>query len=430
MLNRELGAYRPEAIVAAGSYAKLYTVQNRPELVLKTLPDTLTDDASFKTRFEMTLEALVQLEHRHLLRLHDYGVEGTVPYLVMPRLVASLEDRLSEQSTLSSPEILAQLAGIADALDYLHRQGFTHQDVKTSNILFDADGKAYLADLGVLALMQETYSLLGLDVPKGTSAYLAPEQWRGESVTRASDIYALGVVAFQCLTGQLPFSTEATDGLQDAITHNTPQLPTHLNPALPSAIDEVFLKVLAKQPSRRFRAASDMIAALQATFSAPTTDEAPPTAPPKPAPTKMTPFQLARRLGCGVILALWFGLMLSPCVVITVLVEGEFIINLSDRPNHRLRMFDVDTDDKRGFGFSMGNIERENETELCVITRVRYVMWRGENEPVNFCQCYTQLQGQWVGGPVLDQHCEQPRQLSQAFQPKPTHFYHWPRASE
>lgn len=430
MQKRELGAYRIAHLIAAGTTTILYTVQDRPEIVVKTLPDVLTEDASFKSRYEMALETLVQLEHPHLLRLHDYGIEGTTPYVVMPRLPLSLEARLQSGVPLSSESTFAILAGIADALDYLHAQGFVDGDVKPSNILLDESDNAYLADVGILALMQETYTLLGLAIPFGTVAYRAPEQWREGNAGAAADIYALGVVAYQCLTGQLPYSADAVEGYKTAITQNVPQRPTRLNPNLPAAIDEVFLKVLAKQPNRRFATASEMIAALKAVFAPATAADTPAT--PAVATTmrpKMTPLKLLRRIGCGVMLVVWFALMLSPCLIVTVLVQGEFVISLSDKPNHNLRMFNVDTDDRRGFGFSRGEIERESDNEFCVITQVRYIMWRGENSPVNYCQCYARSGDDWLGGPVLDEACKAPREVS-LLHPRPAEFYGIMPASE
>lgn len=407
MQNREFGAYRAENVVAAGSYAVIHTIQDRPNLLLKTLPDTLTDDASFKSRFDMALEALVQLEHPHLLRLHDYGIEGTIPYVVMPRLGQSLTDRLADRPQPPA-ECLAQLLNIANVLDYLHEQGFVHQDVKPSNLLLGTDGKLVLADLGILPLMTETYELLGQEVPLEKTAYLAPEQWQAKTISPATDLYALGVVAFQCLTGGLPFAGAAVDELERAILQDPPQRPSRLNPQLPPAVDDVFLKVLAKQPSHRYRTASQMIAALQAAIAPQVAAETPPTELVATTRNPMSPLRVVRRLGCGALLAMWFVLMLSPCVLITVLVQGEAVLKLSDRPNHNIRMFNVDTDDRRGFGFSRGEIERETDTELCIITHVRYIMWRGENRPVDFCQCYTRTGGAWFGGPVLDQQCNAP----------------------
>lgn len=423
MQNREFGAYRLAHLIAAGTTATLYTVQDRPGIVVKALPDILTEDASFKNRFEMELEALVQLEHRHLLRLYDYGIEATTPYLVMPRLQASLETRLQAQAPLSPEATFTILVGIADALDYLHQQGFVHGDVKPSNILLDENDNAYLADLGVMGLMRETYTLLGVEMPLGTAVYRAPEHWREANAGAAADIYALGVVAFQCLTGQLPYSANTVEDYKTAITQNAPQRPTRLNPNLSAAIDEVFLTVLAKQPNRRFEAASAMITALKAVFAPAATSDAPAATTVATIPrAKMTPFKLLRRMGCGAMLAVWFALMLSPCVIVTVLVEGEFVVKLSDKPNHNLRMFNVDTDDRRGFGFSYGEVERETDEELCVITHVRYIMWRGENSPVDYCQCYARSGDVWLGGPVLDEACEVVREVS-LLSLKPAHYY-------
>ncbi len=405
MQQQEFGAYLIEHIIAAGNYATLYTIQDRPDLILKVLPDDLTEDASFKSRFEATLETTVQLIHPHLLRLYDYGIEETLPYVVMPRLAHSLEDLLKEGKPLSSQKILPILLEIADALDYLHAQGFVHQDVKPSNILFDADGNVYLTDFGLFPLMQETYTLLGKEPTWHLSQYSAPEQvdMRADPTT---DIYALGIIAFQCLTGTLPFLNSDEETLAHTITQNAPQRPTRLNSQLPPEVDDVFLRILAKQPSRRFQSAREMVESLQKILTSETEAPAEETTTLKTTRAKRTPLWWARHIGCGLLLAVWFLLMLSPCVFITVLVQGEFTIQLSDRPNHQLRIFNVDTDDSRGFGFSIGNIQRETEEEVCVVTQVRYIMWRGENEPVDYCQCYTRSEQQWIGGAVLDAQCQ------------------------
>lgn len=421
MLGKELGAYTTGNLLASGNYATIHAVENRDDLLLKLLPETLTEDASFKSRFDMALETLVQLEHPHLMRLHDYGIEETIPYLVMPRLDHTLEAQLADGRPMPPDKALVMLANIADVLDMLHEQGFVHQDVKSSNILFDKDGKVYLSDLGILPLMRETYELLAQALPAGSVAFRAPEQLRGDNISPTTDVYALGVVAFQCLTGKLPFADDA-----EAIQNKPPARPTSLNAELPSGVDDVFLKALSKQSNRRYPTATELINALQGAFAPPATEDNTSATDSTESFEKQafSPLKFIRRMGCGAALLAWFALMLSPCIVITVLVEGEFVISLSDVPNHQLRMFDVDTDDTRGFGFSQGSIESETDDEVCVITRVRYIMWRGSNEPVNFCQCYQKINDRWFGGPVLDQQCDEPRQLSSIpLLPKPATYY-------
>lgn len=390
MSLQELGGYSIGKVFAGGTYAVLYAVQDTDTLLVKVLPEHLIDEASYKSRFENHLELVSQLTHPNILPLHDYGIDGAYSYLVFPRQLQSLEDTHST-APLSPKRTLNLLKPIADALDFIHEQGFVHGDVKPSNILVSKDKTPLLADVGLHHILQETATLLEVDDIVGTPPYLAPEQARSGKSSVEADVYALAAVAYECLTGQKPTSA-------------TIQQPSDL----PEAAQSVLRKALHPQPSRRYRSALQFIETLGVGLLGtpatpiPTDEHAEAIAPMHPKRSRL------RRLGCGFALAVWFVLMLWPCVLITVLIEGEFVVGLSDRPGHEVRMFNVESEDSRGFGFSVAEIAEETDDLLCVKTYVRYVIWRGENEPVDYCRCYEyELQSSdWQATRAVNASCE------------------------
>lgn len=398
MALQELGGYHIGKVVAGGTYATLYTVQSDNDLLIKVFPEHFIDEASFKSRFENCLAMIVQLEHPHLLQLYDYGIDGAHAYLVLPRQPHSLEDILQSAAPLSLTRTLDIVRPIADAVDFLHEQGFTHGDIKPSNLLLRNGNTPLLTDTGLHTLIQDTADLLELPEIVGNPAYLSPEQQRSGKSSVANDVYALAAVSYHCLTGQAPARQEL-------------QPPTALNNRLPEALDTVFAKALHRHASRRYQNVAQFIRAFESVAfgtsrqEAGTTTEAetsPVTAPAK----QRTLSQQLRRIGCGVALLAWGILMLWPCVLITVLIEGEFVVGLSDRPGHELRMFNIESEDTRGFGFSVAEVAEENADRVCVKTYVRYLIWRGENEPVDYCRCYTRQQENWQATRAVNASCE------------------------
>jgi hypothetical protein len=235
------------------------------EVAIKILSPTLAGQPGFLERFKREARAAARLDHPHILPIFDFGEERGVTYVVMPLIEGgTLRDRLVQRGVCSLRESLTVLSQMALALHEAHQHGLVHRDVKPANMLLAPGGRALLADFGIACAIADTHDMgltqNGMGI--GTPEYMAPEQARGEVVDRRADVYALGIVLFQVLTGQVPFSDD--DGLAIAYkqVYAEPPAPRHLNPTIPPAVEEVILRALAKEPARRFQTAARFAEAL------------------------------------------------------------------------------------------------------------------------------------------------------------------------
>jgi WD40 repeat protein len=215
-------------------------------------------------RFLREARSAAQLRHPSIVTLHEVGRDGDVPYLVSDYVEGvTLADRLSAGRI--SPREAARLAAeVADALHYAHEQGVVHRDVKPSNVMLTAEGRPLVMDFG-LAKREAGEVTVTLDGQVlGTPAYMAPEQARGEAhtVDRRADVYSLGVVLYQLLTGELPFRGTARMLLHQVL-HDEPRPPRRLNDAVPRDLETVCLRAMAKDPGRRYPTAGELAADLR-----------------------------------------------------------------------------------------------------------------------------------------------------------------------
>lgn len=232
------------------------------EVAIKVLPAQFLHDLQFKARFEREAETLASLEITGVIPVYDFGEENGQPFLVMRYLFGgSLADRL-KRGPLTLPESVKIMQQVGAALDKAHAQGIVHRDIKPGNILFDNDGDAFIADFGIVKLTQDSAQLTG-SVLIGTPAYMSPEQARGErDVDGRTDIYALGVVLFEMLSGALPYAADTPMGMaMRHIIDPIPDIRIH-NPDLPYALEAIISRALAKAPAERFQTATEMARAL------------------------------------------------------------------------------------------------------------------------------------------------------------------------
>src|SRR5215469_7866931 len=256
-----LGRYELRRRIAQGGMAEVYLAYDRRvrrQVAIKVLYGR---DEAFVRRFEREALAVGTLSHNHILPLYDFGEQSPWYYLVMPYVDGcTLRDYLFRQKQLSLEETASFLSQIASALQYAHDHGVVHRDVKPSNILLRQDGYAYLVDFGLAKAMQGAEALTSAGAMVGTPEYMAPEQSNGESNYR-SDIYSLGIILYQMLTGQLPFLAESPVAVSLKHIQSTPLCPRTLNSSIPQSIEDVILKAMAKAPANRYQAAKDLSAA-------------------------------------------------------------------------------------------------------------------------------------------------------------------------
>jgi tetratricopeptide (TPR) repeat protein/tRNA A-37 threonylcarbamoyl transferase component Bud32 len=287
LAGHNLGPYRLLDQLGAGGMATVYKAYHAAMdryVAIKVLPQHLARDPNFRARFEREARVIARLEHRHILPVYDVAEEDGIPYLVMRYTDGGdLNNLLAGRLTVE--RVVELLAQVAEALGYAHRQGVIHRDVKPANVLIGRDGDALLADFGIAKIYADTLQLTGEGNMVGTPAYMAPEQLQGKSVDARTDIYALGVVLYQALTGECPFVAETPLAVAMMHIHNPLRPPRQLKPNIPEPIERIILRAMAKNPVDRFQTAEEMAEALRAarvstgSLAIPRTGELPPTLP-------------------------------------------------------------------------------------------------------------------------------------------------------
>ncbi len=276
-------------------------------VAIKVLAARYAQEESVRERFTREALAVARLSgYPNIVTIYDVGEHDARPFIVMEYLAGgSLEQRLAAEGAQPPRLALEWLEQAANALDAAHRNGVVHRDVKPANLLLDRNGRVHVADFGI-ASAAGLQSLTQSGTVLGTASYLSPEQAQGEQTSAASDIYSLGVVAFELLTGRRPF--EGTTVAAEAAAHVTGEVPSvrDVDPELPQELDPVFAKVLAKDPARRYGSAAEFVAALRAALdeAAGTTGLVPRVRALPPAPPVLTPVSSRRRRRRGPLLGL------------------------------------------------------------------------------------------------------------------------------
>jgi serine/threonine protein kinase len=264
----KIGRYDVEKELAQGGMGLIFLARDpyiQRQVVVKVLMYSRTMDDVYREFFQQEAELIAALEHPCIVPVYDFGWHGEQPYIVMRYMSGgSLEDHV-EKEELKLTEISHIFKRVADALDAAHLKNIVHRDVKLSNILFDSTGEAFLSDFGIAK--SKTISDDDGDWLVGTPAYMSPEQVQGKHVDGRSDIYALGVVLYRLLTGQLPFASDSTTALINA--HVDLPIPDIrlVKANLPSVWQEVVGKAMAKDPNDRYPTAGDFARDVQEVVS-------------------------------------------------------------------------------------------------------------------------------------------------------------------
>ena len=278
--------YRLTERIAAGGMGEVWRGDDlllRRGVAIKVLLPTLTADAEFIARFRREARVMAALRHPGIVQVYDYGENAVVDgrrldYLVMEFIDGTpLSKRIEAAGRLSVAETMTMVAQVADALQVAHEAGIVHRDVKPSNLLVRPGGALVLVDFGV-ARSTAMEGLTGTNVVLGSAHYMAPEQAEGKPVTPATDVYALGAVAYCCLTGRPPFVGESPlQVLAQLVMGEPPTLPVEVPPQAAAVV----MRALAKDPARRFPSASALAGAARGVPHF--TSSAPPAYPPRPA---------------------------------------------------------------------------------------------------------------------------------------------------
>jgi serine/threonine-protein kinase len=235
-------------------------------VAVKLLAEHLADDAQFVTRFRREAMAAARLVHPNIVQVYDFGLDEPSGrhYIVMERIAGpSGAQVLRDRGHLPIDEAVDWIAQSCRGLEYAHRNGLVHRDVKPGNLLLsEADGTIKLADFGIAKTASDESSITQVGSVLGTAAYLAPEQAAGEEAGPAADLYGLGVVAYQLLSGRLPYEAASLTELALKQQREVPAPLHHVDPSIPSALAVAVERALALTPGERYASADDMRAAI------------------------------------------------------------------------------------------------------------------------------------------------------------------------
>src|SRR6266568_3017092 len=270
LIGATLGNYKILAQLGQGGMARVYRARQENldrEVAVKVLPPWFAADRNFVERFNREARLVARLSHPNIVTVHDANEYHGHLYIVM-QLVdgGTFKQRLDQLQALSKTMEVAEASRIftqlASALSYAHDNGIIHRDVKPVNVLMDRSGRPILSDFGIAKVLAGSKALTRQGAGVGTPEYMSPEQCQGGPVDARADIYALGVMLFEALTGRLPFLGDNYPALAHSHIYEPPPHPLALNPALDPAVAQIILTAMMKNPQQRYQRASEMGEAL------------------------------------------------------------------------------------------------------------------------------------------------------------------------
>ena len=287
LTGKTLGNYRIIERIGRGGMATVYRAY-QPALeryvAVKVIhPQLASDDEQFLKRFQREAKSVAALRHSNIVQVFDFGVQDDLTYMVMEYLEGgTLKDELNalaeKGETMPMKDVQRIFQDIASAIDYAHRQGMVHRDVKPANVMMTTKGDVILTDFGVARIIGGAqYTVTG--AVTGTPAYMSPEQGQGERGDERSDVYALSVVLYEMVTGRVPFDADTPLAVIFKHISDPLPIPRQLNPAIPIAVENVILKGLAKEPDDRYQTVAAMASALVSAIETLPEPHAPPIAP-------------------------------------------------------------------------------------------------------------------------------------------------------
>ncbi|WP_313357476.1 Stk1 family PASTA domain-containing Ser/Thr kinase [Microbacterium sp.] len=283
------GRYRVDEVIGQGGMASVhrgYDLTLGREVAIKILDPELARDTAFRTRFRLEAQAASRMSHPSIVRVYDAGdpstgsgthssasgvqksgdsTEQTEPYIVMELVHGTLLKDIIAQGPLPVADAIRYEDGILEALEYSHRAGVVHRDIKPGNVMITDKGTVKVMDFGIARAVSDSSSTVAETTQiLGTAAYFSPEQAKGESVDARTDLYSAGVVLYEMLTGRQPFRGDSPVAVAYQHVSETPLPPTEVNEQLPRSMDAIVLRALAKDPYQRFPDAGSFRLALKA----------------------------------------------------------------------------------------------------------------------------------------------------------------------
>ncbi|HEU5378886.1 MAG TPA: serine/threonine-protein kinase [Ktedonobacteraceae bacterium] len=285
LIGKQLGAYQIQANLGEGGMARVYKAYHprlRREVAIKVILSQIAERQGFQARFEQEAQVIANLEHPNIVSVYDFGEEGNLTYLVMQYVGGGiLRDQLRGARPIETPRAVHYTIQMARALHHAHQRGIVHRDVKPQNMLISSTDSNHLllSDFGIAKLfssgedsvisdmptrsVEQNPQLTSVDQIIGTADYMSPEQVTAKPVDARTDVYALGVVLYQMLTGEVPFHSNTLSGLLFQHVYTPAASVREKNPHIPEILAEITSKALAKAPADRFQTAEAMAQALE-----------------------------------------------------------------------------------------------------------------------------------------------------------------------
>ncbi len=266
--QRSIGRYEIQAELGRGAMGVVYRAHDpllSRTVAIKTINMDLEQDGmeEYEARFYQEAKAAGGLNHPNIVIVYDIGKTGNLAYMAMEYIDGvELRTMLSQGQPLPVSQALDVSAQVAEGLAYAHEHHVVHRDVKPANILITPNGRAKIADFGI-ARMRSAETQTQTGVILGSPKYLSPEQVVGKRADHRSDVFSLGVILYQCLTGNTPFNGDGVSALMYQITNHNPVPPSTLNPQVPVMLDYIVAKALAKSVDERYQSAADFAADLR-----------------------------------------------------------------------------------------------------------------------------------------------------------------------
>lgn len=253
--------YRIKSRIGGGGMANVYLGYDiilKRDVAIKVLRPEFANDPEFIERFDREALAATSLAHPNIVSIYDVGEEGDIFYIVMEYVDGeTLKDYVKKHGKLSVEETIDIMEQLTSAIQHAHENGLIHRDIKPQNILIDRSGKIKVTDFGIAVALSAT-ALTQTNSVLGSVHYLSPEQARGGKATKLSDIYSLGIVFYELVTGELPFTGQSPVSIALKHLHDETPSVRKLNPVIPQSVENIILKATAKNPFHRFRSVSEM----------------------------------------------------------------------------------------------------------------------------------------------------------------------------